>query len=257
MRPVTILGAALAASLATAGWLAWDRAAVRAELERVRGQATAAAPEVGATTDDDDGGGDGDRDRGRGGRRAGALGALSALGRAMAKVESGAPGPDASPDPNTRRERRQARITEMFGRRPGETEAQYRSRVAPVVSGLLAGPRDRAEEGYKEALAAAEVTPEQQAALDKAVVDARAEVVAAANLAIAAGDLTPYRRNSRGVLTFIGGTVGVLDGLDARMRESLSADQLATLGDTGFDLVEYLGLTVPWESLNPPPPADR
>ena len=251
MRATPWLSAALAVSLVIAGWLAWDRARLRTALDVARqtiserAAADRTSAEEAPRTDDDS-----DRDRPRG-----SLGALGALGRALSRAEATAPGPDAAPDdPQARRERRQNKLREVFGRREGETDDQYKARVGPVVAAALMVPRSRIEESYKDALAAAEVTGEQQAALDKALADTRAEIAAAANQAIESGDLTPYRRNSRGILTFVGGTVAIMDGLDARLRDTLSADQLTALGDSGFDMIEYVGLTVPWETLNPPPP---
>lgn len=252
MRATQGLSAALAVSLAAAGWLAWDRARLRTALDVARQTITErAVADRTAAEDHERTGREPERERSRG-----SLGALGALGRALSRAEAtAAPGPDAAPDdPQSRRERRQNKLREVFGRRDGESDDQYKARVGPVVAAALIAPRSRAEDSYKEALAAAEVTAEQQAALDKALADTRAEIAAAANQAIAAGDLTPYRRNSRGILTFVGGTVAIMDGLDARMRETLSADQVTALGDSGFDLIEYVGLTVPWETLNPPPP---
>jgi hypothetical protein len=56
------------------------------------------------------------------------------------------------------------------------------------------------------------------------------------------------------VLAFVGSTVGTADALDQRMRTILTPEQLATMEESGFDPLEYLGATSPWETVNPPPP---
>ena len=87
--------------------------------------------------------------------------------------------------------------------------------------------------------------------------DLRDELVGLANQSIASGDLTPYKRNTAGILNFVGGVAGIADGFDARVRQILGADQLRLLEDTGFDFIEYLGFTTPWENLTPPPPSPK
>lgn len=169
---------------------------------------------------------------------------------------------DAKPEPSpaagddsreSRREQRQRFIRMMLGRLDGESEEAYRARVAPMVTFALARPRERFEQRRKDFEAAAELTPEQHDELDRAVADAHGELLALANKSIAAGDLTPYKRNPRGVLAFLGGAVTTVDTVDARLKKSLSPQQLELMDQTGFDLVEYLGVTAPWEKATPPP----
>lgn len=168
---------------------------------------------------------------------------------------------DAKPDPSptgddsreSRREQRQKFIRMMLGRLDGESDEAYRARVAPLVTFALARPRERFEQRRKDFEAAAELTPEQHDELDRAVADAHGELLALANKSIAAGDLTPYKRNPRGVLAFLGGAVTTVDTVDARLKKSLSPQQLELMDQTGFDLVEYLGVTAPWEKATPPP----
>jgi hypothetical protein len=145
----------------------------------------------------------------------------------------------------------------MLGRQDGESDEQYRARVQPLVQMVLSGPKSRLEQRRKDFEAAADVTDEQRGKLDQAFSDAYAELLAGANKAIAAGDLTPYKRNPRGVLSFIGGTVSTVDTVDDRMRKILTPDQLKTMDGTDFDLVEYLAATAPWEKLNAPPPEKK
>jgi len=101
------------------------------------------------------------------------------------------------------------------------------------------------------------VSDEQKGKLDAAFKDASAEVLGLANTAIASGDLTPYQRNSRGVLAFVGSTVGTADALDQRLHGILSPEQIGVMEESGFDPLEYLGVTTSWESANPPPPPPR
>ena len=44
-----------------------------------------------------------------------------------------------------------------------------------------------------------------------------------------------------------------IDSVDSQLQQILSAEQLAAADAMGFDLVEYLAVTAPWETLNPPP----
>jgi hypothetical protein len=55
-------------------------------------------------------------------------------------------------------------------------------------------------------------------------------------------------------LHFAGGVAGIAGGFDGRLREILAPEQLALLDQTGFDIIEYLGITTPWETVTPPPP---
>jgi hypothetical protein len=182
---------------------------------------------------------------------------LGALTGAVGGARDAAGDRDGGPPPgdfDARRAERQQRLRDLLGRHPGETDDEYRARVMPMVSTVLSVPRDRMNERRRQFEEAAGVNAEQKAKLDAAFHDASAEVVGLAHAAIANGDLTPYQRNSRGVLAFVGSTVGTADALDQRMRTILTPEQLATMEESGFDPLEYLGATSPWETVNPPPP---
>jgi hypothetical protein len=97
------------------------------------------------------------------------------------------------------------------------------------------------------------VSEEQRAQIDAAFKEGSDELIGLANQAIASGDLTPYRRNTRGVLAFVGSTVGTVDALDQRLRSVLTPEQWAIMEEAGFDPLEYLGVSAPWETLSPPP----
>lgn len=247
-----VLAIVAAASLAAAGWFFVENRRLDAELVEARRapppRPAAASPEaepedVTAAAEP---------------ARRGEKGAAKLLGF-VAKTLTSPPAPatnDANqpPDFERGRERRQQRLRDLLGRAPTETEEQYRARVAPLVATALFRPRQRVEDKRKEFETAAELTPEQRGELDGAISDARAELVALASKSVTAGDLTPYRRNSLGLLNFVGGAAGVADGFDAHVRRILASEQQGLLEDTGFDLIEYLGFTTPWETVTPPPP---
>ncbi len=190
-----------------------------------------------------------------GGRAAAIVGVMArAMSGASSAPAAGTDEQRPGRDFESRRERRQQWLREMLGRAEGETDQAYRERVAPMIELALSRPRQRVEERRAEFEAAAELTEEQRAEFDQALTDARAELVGVASQAITVGDLTPYRRNTAGVLRTVGVAAGVLDGFDARVRGTLRPDQASLLDQTGFDLIEYIGFTTPWETLAPPPP---
>ena len=98
------------------------------------------------------------------------------------------------------------------------------------------------------------VTSEQRAKLDAVAGEAYAAALDYTNAAVAAGTVSPYRRNAAGLLEFAGGLGGLLGESEAEIGGILSADQQRTLYESGFDWGEYLGTMVPWEDLTPPPP---
>ena len=156
-----------------------------------------------------------------------------------------------------RRKRRQAEMAAMFGRLDGETPEEYRARMVPFLQTALAVPRQRVRDARGRAEEAAKVTDEQRAALDRAFEDVYQEVLTLTDRAVAEGDLTPYRRNWSGALNYAGGIGAVLGAAEARAGEILDPAQQRILYEQGFEWGEYLGATVPWEQLQPPPPASE
>jgi len=169
-----------------------------------------------------------------------------------------APTPTLPEPPQDNRMERRTRRTEefaaMFGRLPGESEADYKSRVMPLIATGLVLPRIRLEEQRKLAEDRAHVTPEQSARLDKAFDKVYSDVLDYTNRAISDGQLSPYERNVSGWLEFAGGLGGILNDANGQIGKILEPSQLRTMYDAGFEWGEYLGVKAPWEQLKPPPP---
>jgi hypothetical protein len=169
--------------------------------------------------------------------------------------------PEGEPEPEEdraeRRKRRQAEMAAMFGRLDGETPEEYRDRMVPFLQTALAVPRQRVRDARRRAEEAAKVTDEQRAALDRVFEDVYQEALTLTNHAVAEGDLTPYRRNWSGALNYAGGIGAVLGAAEARAGEILDPAQQRILYEQGFEWGEYLGATVPWEQLQPPPPPEH
>ena len=241
------------ALLATSLWLWRDNRRLREELALRPATATpaVATPEAASATADESPERP-RRDTPRGGARL--------LGM-VARLMTGPPPADDTQRPaevpESRRDRRQQFLRSTLGRADGETDEQYRERVVPLMQTMLSRPRQRVEDQRAEFETAAELTPEQRTGFDQALADARNELVGLASKAVTAGELTPYRRNSLGLLNFVGGAAAIVDGFDARFRQLLGPEQVGLLEDTGFDVIEYLGFTTQWETVTPPPPAPR
>jgi len=171
------------------------------------------------------------------------------------------PQPALPEAPNESRLDRRARRTEefgaMFGRHEGETEDEYRARMGPMIAAGLMIPRAKAAEYRKLAEEKAHVTPEQSAKLDKAFDKVYGDVLDYTNKAITDGTLSPYERNVAGWLDFAGGLGGILTDAQGSVGKILDPGQVKAMYDAGFEWGEYLGLSAPWEKLNPPPPPPK
>jgi hypothetical protein len=157
----------------------------------------------------------------------------------------------------TRLERRQRRMQEfsaMFGRLDGETEEEYRNRIVPLIKGGLLIPRQRVDQLRNEVEERAGVTPEQSQKLDQAFDKVYADAIDYTNKAVADGLLSPYERNVSGWLEYAGGLGGILNDANGQIGQILTPDQMKTIGSSGFEWGEYLGLNAPWENLKAPPP---
>jgi hypothetical protein len=153
-----------------------------------------------------------------------------------------------------RRQRRQQELAAMFGRSDGETEEEYRARIAPLIKGGLLVPRARAEEMRRQAEEQAGVTAEQSKQLDKAFEKVYAEAIDYTNKAVADGMLSPYERNVPGWLEYAGGLGGILNDANGQIGQILTPEQVRAMSASGFEWGEYLGVNAPWENLAPPPP---
>lgn len=235
----------MVAALGAAGWLYLDNRDLRAELAELRAGPPAAAPAGAApveTIEED--------------ARAGAETARTLLRGFAAVTGRDRPEVEVPDRPRTRQERRmrfQERITSYLGRRPGETDQQYRDRLVPLMELALARPRDEVARARREAEEAADVTDEQRTQLDGVIADAQAELLEVTNRAIQAGELTPYERNWSGLLEYTGSLGIVLGASEQRIGEILSPEQRRAMYDSGFEWGELIGVTAPWESLEPPP----
>jgi hypothetical protein len=151
-----------------------------------------------------------------------------------------------------------ARLTEeiaaLLGRQSGETDTEYRARLAGLMQLALAIPRARAIEMRQTAEAKAHVTREQSKQLDDALTKSYADMLASTNKAIADGTLSPYERNVAGWLQFGGEIGGELNAANQSIGKILDAAQVRAMYDAGFEWSEYIGLTAPWENFAVVPP---
>jgi hypothetical protein len=245
MRRSTIaLSAGLVASLVAAVWLWRENSRLRGELADAREDVLPPSPTVAATD------GDEDDEAMPGGNPAQAL--IRGLSRMTDRER-----PELEKKAESRQERRlrwQKRIADMLGRRPGESEQAYRDRVTPFIEVGLARPRAQVADARKAAEEAAGITDEQRKQLDAIIAETQGDLIELTNQAIQGGQLTPYERNWTGLLEHAGTLGGVLGSTEQKLGGVLSPQQWQTMYDLGFEWGEYIGLTTPWEGLDPPPP---
>jgi len=153
-----------------------------------------------------------------------------------------------------RRKRRMSYVRALLGRLDGETDQEYRDRMVPMIKKGLEPARERLEGWRKKAYDAADVTDDQKEKLDAAFDDTYAELLELTNKSVKDGELTPYERNWKGILSYAGGLGAVLDTAEGRIGKILSSEQRGIISDQGFEWGEYLGVNAPWEKLTPPPP---
>lgn len=153
-----------------------------------------------------------------------------------------------------RRMRRQNELAAMLGRLDGETEEEYRARILPLMEMALSRPREQLAEQRRAAEEAAGVTEEQSKKLDVVFDEVYDEVIGFTNAAIQDGQLTPYERNVSGMLEYAGGLGAILGGAEQKIGGVLTPGQQQTIYGSGFEWAEYLGVSAPWEKLQPPPP---
>jgi hypothetical protein len=245
-RATWLLGATSVVGVSLSLWLYFDNRSLRAELSgRPAAPAAAVAPAAVHPDPADP-----------------ADPVARALRAAMPLAHATATPPPELPEPpkETRMDRRARRTEEfatMFGRLDGESEADYKARILPMIQTGLLMPRMQVEEQRKVAQDKAHVTPEQSAKLDKAFDKVYSDVLDFTNKAIADGQLSPYERNVSGWLEFAGGLGGILNEANGQIGKILEPSQVRTMYDSGFEWGEYLGLKAPWEQLKPPPPRSR
>jgi len=241
-RATWLLGATALVSASLAGWLYLDNRALRAALDTRAAappSATAPAPAPAAAP------------------------ASPWAARPPAPVAHTTAAPPALPEPSAesesqgrmeRRARRTDEFAAMFGRLDGESEADYRARILPMITAGLMVPRMRVDEQRKIAQDKAHVTPEQSARLDQAFDKIYGDVLDYTGKAITDGQLSPYERNVSGWLEFAGGLGGILHDANGQIGKILDPSQIRAMSDAGFEWGEYLGAKAPWEKLPAPPP---
>ncbi len=254
-RSTWLLAAVAAICAAAAGWMIFDNRGLREELAAARQREAGLQRKLEAAERQ----GPGERPR-RGG--------LESLARALS---SSGPPPAAAPPPAAgdrgdrdregssesradRRARRGAEFAALFGRQDGESEAEYRERVAPMITGMLERPRERALELRREAEAKAGITPEQSAKIDEALGATYGELIEYTDAAVSEGQLSPYERNVSGWLGYAGGLGGILSGTEGKIGSILKPEQARAMYDAGFEWSELIAVSAPWEKLRPPPP---
>ncbi len=248
-RSTLLLGVTTALCATLAGWMFWDNRGLRAELGALREKAVAVeaapAPEAAPLPAE-------------GNERRERRGGFGALARALSAPRPAAPEPAAGQGPREsrgdRRARRGVEFAAIFGREPGESEAEYRERVMPMITGMLERPRQRALEQRREAEVAAGITPEQSAKVDEALAATYNELIEYTDAAVSEGQLSPYQRNVSGWLGYAGGLGGILGGTEGKIGSILKPEQMRAMYDAGFEWGEFVGVSAPWEKLRPPPP---
>ena len=245
-----LLTSALVVSLAATAWLYRDNRRLRADLSARTNAvpATRVAAATATVTDAGDGAGEAKRGKGSAGSFLRAFGA--AAGRERPALE-----PRKKETRQERRLRRQKQIAAMLGRADGETAEAYRARMVPMIEMGLAGPRKRMKDLRAEMEKIAGIDSDQSKKLDGVFDDVFKEVTDLTNRAVKDGDLTPYEPNWSGILSYAGGLGAVLGNADARIGGILTPEQIAALRGSGFQWGEYLGVNMPWEDLDAPPPA--
>jgi hypothetical protein len=240
-RATWLLGATSLAGASLALWLYLDNRALRAALHAPAAAAPAAAAQTAAAA----------------APSPWAPRTVTPVAHTAAAPAPALPEPSAESETQSRMERRARRTDEfaaMFGRLDGESEADYKARILPLITAGLVVPRMRVEEQRKIAQDKAHVTPEQSAKLDQAFDKIYGDVLDYTNKAITDGQLSPYERNVSGWLEYAGGLGGILHDANGQIGKILDPSQLRAMSDAGFEWGEYLGAKAPWEKLTPPPP---
>lgn len=145
------------------------------------------------------------------------------------------------------------RVASLVGRSEHETEEAYLARMTPLITMALQNPRLYIEDLKSYAEQTAGLTDAQDTELSKIFEDAQNEAIALINKAVAEGALTPYEVNLSGALQVAGEAGAILQKAEENMRAALRPEQLAAMKEAGFELGEYLAITAPWETLQPPP----
>jgi hypothetical protein len=141
---------------------------------------------------------------------------------------------------------RQHWAVEFLRPRRGEDLAAYRDRVLPIAQAVVAPQRLRVSERRRTMAAAARLDSGQAEALDAAVAEASDEIVNRVWQALATDEIWPRPRPSVAV-ALAGELLHSMTSGEDRFRRALRDDQRAAVDRSGFDFVDYLVFSVPWE----------
>lgn len=135
---------------------------------------------------------------------------------------------------------------EFLRPREGEDMWAYRDRVLPIAQAVVAPQRLRVSERRRVMTASARLDSRQAGALDAAVSDASDEIVNRVWQALATDEIWPRPRPSAGV-ALAADLLGSVTSAEGKFRAALRDDQRAAVAESGFDFVDYLIFSVPWE----------
>jgi hypothetical protein len=156
-------------------------------------------------------------------------------------AEEDAPAEDDAPPPV-----RAHWAIELIRPRDGEDLMAYRDRVLPIAQAVVEPQRRRVAEKQRQMAAAARLDERQMAELDAAVSQAADEIVNRVWQAVGTEEIWPRLRPSAGV-ALAADLLTSVAAADRRFRAALSAEQLAIVDSTRFDVADYLVFSVPWE----------
>jgi hypothetical protein len=135
---------------------------------------------------------------------------------------------------------------ELLRPREGEDLLAYRDRVLPIAQAVVAPQRLRVGERRRRMTASARLDAGQNEELDAAVSDASDEIVNRVWQALATDEIWPRPRPSAGV-ALAADLLRSVTAAETRFRAVLRDDQRAAVDQSGFDFVDYLVFSVPWE----------
>ncbi|HUS64791.1 MAG TPA: hypothetical protein VMZ28_09635 [Kofleriaceae bacterium] len=172
--------------------------------------------------------------------------AAEGRGAGSAHIDEGG---DAEEDALAEEEPRAPRAhwaVELLRPRPGEDLFAYRDRVLPMAQAVVAPQRTRVANKRREVASAARLDARQEAELDAAVAEASDAVVNRVWQAVGTQEVWPRLRPAAAA-ALASDLLAAVVAADRRFRATLTAEQIAVLDERGFDVIDYLAFSVPWE----------